>query len=165
MALQKVLMSFTIEDAKGYKGSLPIYGTYDDATATLASVLAYIDTMATLVDAITEGKVISQSLVLYPTLGAGLKADPVANSDVQESGLFTFPMANLPSKSFSIDVPALIQAAFVADNINTANVAIAAWLDEINNNTAEIRATNDIWTTFLNPVRKAVKSFRKFGKR
>lgn len=165
MAFQKALVSYTIEDDKGYKGSLPLYMLYDDATATLAGILSTVDSMNTLVDNITEGKIVSVGITLYPTLGAGLKATPVANSDVEESGLFTFPLLNLPSKSFSIDVPALIQAAFVDDAINTANTAIAAWLDEVNNGSSTLVVFNDVWSSGLDTVRKARKSFRKFGKR
>lgn len=165
MPMQKALLSFTVEDDKGYKGSVPFYMLYDDATATLASILAYVDTFATLVDNITEAKIISQSVVLYPTLGAGLKANPVANSDVQESGLFTFPLNGLSAKSYSIDIPAFIQSAFVDDAINTTVTAVSDWLAEINNPTAELVSYNDIWAFSLGTVRKARKSFRKFGKR
>lgn len=165
MALQKALVSYTIEDAKGYKGSMPLYVQYDDAVATLASILATVDSLNTIVDNITEGMINSVSVVLYPTLGAGLKATPVANSDIEESGLFTFPLVSLPSKSFSIDVPALIQTAFVDDAINTAETNVAAFLDEVNSDTSDLIMKNDVWSSSLGVVRKARKSFRKFGKR
>lgn len=165
MAQQRFLSSWTVEDAKGRKASVPIYGLYNDATTDLAALLAWMDSMSVLIDNVTEAKVISQTLQIYPQLGAGLKATPVANCDVQETGLFTFPLAGLTAKSYSIDIPALIQAAFVGDEINTANTAVDAFLTEINNSASGIGATDDVWSHFLEVVRKARKAFRKLGGR
>lgn len=165
MTQQRFLASWTLEDDKGRKASLPIYGLYNDASVDLAAVLAWMDATSVQIDAITEAKVISQSLSIYPALGAGLKADPVANCDVQETGLFTFPLNGLTAKSFSIDVPAFLQSAFVGNEINTTVTAVDDFLTTINDSSGGIGATDDVWAHFLETVRKARKSFRKLGGR
>jgi len=165
MALQRFLSSWTVEDAKGRKASVPVYGLYDDATETIASLVSWMDTVSVQLDDITEAKVVSQSLSIYPALGAGLKASPVANSDVQETGLLTFRLNGLNAKSYSIDIPALVQAKFVGENINLADTDIVAFTDTMVNNVSGIGPTEDIWSKYLEAIRKGRKAFRKLGGR
>lgn len=166
MALQPVLLSWTVEDAKGKKASVPVYGKFDDATATLAAILAQVDGWNTVIDNVTEAKILSSSVTIYPTLGAGLKASAGVNCDVQETGLLTFPLAGLPQKSFSVDIPAFLQIAFNLNNIWLADTNVVDLVDMLTGANTPIRVTNDLWTNYLDaPPRKAVKSFRKISGR
>ncbi|GJQ33882.1 MAG: hypothetical protein HBSAPP04_27210 [Ignavibacteriaceae bacterium] len=159
MALQPVLLSYTIEDDKGKRASCPVYGVFDDATATIASLLAYNSATVSELDAITEGKIISGSMTLYPTLPVGLKASPVANSDVEESGLLTF-VTSAYGKAYGQDVPAFIQTAFVDEAIDETDVAVAAWVSRMITSGTIIHSNNFFQAT-LSSLRKGRKSFRK----
>lgn len=162
MALQPILLSYTVEDAKGSRASVPIYGVFDDATATVSSLLAYNAATVAELDDITEGKVISGSLTLYPTLPEGLKADAVANSDVEEGALFTF-VTSAYGKAFGQEVPAFIQSAFVGSDVDETVTEVADWISRMTTSGTVIHSNNFFQAT-LSSLRKARKSFRKHRK-
>lgn len=159
MALQPVLLSFTLEDDKGKRASCPIYGVFDDATATISSLLAYFSATAGDLDDITEAKIVSGSITLYPTLPLGLDANPVANSDVEESALLTF-VTSAYGKAYGQDIPAFIQSAFVDEAVNVADAAVAQWINRMVTSGTIIHSNNFFQAT-LSSLRKGRKSFRK----
>jgi len=160
--MANILVSYTLRDVRGSKKSFPVYGQFNAATATLADLLTWADDMALDLDAITGAQVISESLTIYQTLPGGLKGAPVAGSDVEQTGLFTFPLTNLPSKVFTYDVPGLSDALAVSDSIDLADGDVIAFTGLIGNAVgATIVPTNDIWSTYLDEVIKGKVSFRK----
>ena len=161
--MTNILISYTLEDAKGYRASLPIYGQFDGSTATLLQIEAYINTMLGYVDRITDAKVVGvQASLVFPVPTTGIKTVAVASSDIQETGLFICALTNLPSKTYSVDVPGIANDELVGDLVNLVaggdpdDFAVA-----LGNHSAVIIPTNDIWSTYLEKPVKAKQTFRK----
>jgi hypothetical protein len=164
MASVNVILSYALEDADGDRASLPIYGRFDDATATLSSLEAYLAATAADLDAITDVKIIGQALTIVPTLPSGLKADAVDGSDVEKTGLITYALHDPSNKSYGQDIPGFFQAGFVGDVIDQTDTNVAQWITR-NLTAGTVLHLNDLWSTYFTAVRRAVKSFRKLGRR
>lgn len=156
------LLSLTVVDAKGKKASMPFYVKFPD-NAAVSDVTGTLDALATNIDAISEGKIVSESATIYSTVPGGLKTDPVANSDVEESGLFTHPLDGLLQKSFGIDIPAFKQSLFVQGEIDMTDLDVVAYLDGIVNGITPADFYETLWSYQLTQPTKARKSFRKNG--
>lgn len=96
-------------------------------TLTLAEMVEFGQEIATLVDAISDGKITEISLILNLQLPGGLKANPVAFSEVQKGGLFAFSANGTPYRH-SVRVPALTPSLFAGNAINTADADVAAFI-------------------------------------
>lgn len=160
MAIQTALLSFGILDATGVVKSFPDYLSYDDAVATLSSLVTYCQATAVLLDAVTEGKLVSIGLTLNVALPGGLKANPVAGSDVEETGLITYT-TEVSGRSWGEDIPAFIQSAFVGKNINQADTDVQAWTNHQANAALAARAHADNYIWVFTGIKRARKTFRK----
>lgn len=160
MATLNILYSMTVVDAKAGRASIPIYAHIDDAT-TLASLNGAMQTFSENFDSVTEGQLIGHSITLELTPAVTWKAAPVANSDVEEGALFSFPLVDLPAKSYGLEIPAFLQSKFVGKEVNTADTLVADMITALTTAGA-INPKNNLWSHSLaSPVRKAYKSFRK----
>src|ERR1700693_2537024 len=110
MAAAFAIVSLRIKDAVGVVKAYEEYVSYDTATATLATIAAAAAGVATNLDPVTDGQIVSLGIKLYQALPGGLKGAPVAGSDIEETGLFTFNTSAPGGKVYSIDVPAVAQA-------------------------------------------------------
>src|SRR5512142_2364742 len=111
MAEQPVLISYSITDADGDRASMPVYGTYDDATATIGTITAWAAARCSQLDAVCDGQIVSMAITLYPSLPGGIKGAANAGSDVEKTALFTFGLGGLASaKSHGMYVPAWLPA-------------------------------------------------------
>jgi len=161
MALQPIMMSFTVQDAKGSKKSLPVYGVYDDSTATLSGILAYFAATFGDLEDITEGFIVNASVQLFPTFPVGARTTAADNSDVEEGGLFTYVTSAPGGKAYSHEVPAFLQTEFVGKEIDTGAGTVAeTWINRMITSGTVIH-TNNLLTNTLNSLRHAKKSFRK----
>lgn len=168
MAFQRAIVSVSIQDADGDRASVPMYFVYEDTLVSLATLTSFAQEAATRMDDVSEGQVISLSIVLYPALPAGLKVSPVAGSDVEKTGLSTFNLTLIPGRSFGHDVPALQTSIFNGDLINQTNIdwlAYVAFMQSQGNVPANVKLRDDMWASELGSVKTAIKSFRKLGKR
>lgn len=166
MATQAVLISMGVIDADGDRATIPIYGTFDDATATLGSLAAWAAARVSQLDPVLDVQVVSMGITIYPTLPGGIKLTPNAGSDVEKTGLFTFGLFGLAaSKSHSIDVPGFLPSKFVGDNVNTSDAAVQAFYNGYLAPYGTVIPTETTFSSPLSTFRKAVKSFRKLGKR
>lgn len=162
MAIQQAIHQVTLQDAKGERTSIPIYMTYDDATATLSAMLAYLSVTLAKLDAITDAQIVSQSLNLKVSLpSSGIKTAPVTASDVEETGLFTF-LTDAPIKrSFGEDVPAIPNSKVSGSNVIQADTDVAAWITRATASGGTFRYTNQDFLANLVSIRTAKKTFRK----
>jgi len=93
---------------------------------TLAAVTGFAGDVATRTDGVSDCKIDSVRATIEITLPGGLKADPVAGSNVQEGGLVTFDALDTPY-AHSVRVPGWKQAGFTGKEINWADAGATAW--------------------------------------
>jgi len=154
-------LGYTLLDAKGKKATTGV--KIDSASYTLAQIAEFASEFGDLLDNITECKVIECTAYISLTPGASLKASPVAGSDVEEGGLFTFSVAGSAYVE-SINVPGLVQGKFTNTVVNTADTDIDAFVDAI---VVGLDATGTTvvplnkWGLNIGALISAVKKFRK----
>lgn len=165
MATQNILYTFGLKDAKGKPATVPVYGTFDDSTATLAQLMAYASTTLLKLDPITEAVPTYVAVTLYPSLpGSGIKTVAVAGSDVEESGLIGYQLTTPANRSYAQDIPAFLQSLYVRGHFdNTGDVD--AWTAQMLNHATVVVPTNDFFASTLNAFLKGDKSFRQFGRK
>jgi len=158
MAVLQAHVSFRVLDALGVIASLPIPFTQDD-TVTLADLATFVNTLAPLVDGVTDAEIVGIDIVLTDPLPGGLKTAPVAGSEVERVGLFNFSQNAIKYK-YGIPIPALKQTLIVNGRINLAASAVTAFVAGV---TGAIGA--NVWTSTayneLLGLVDALISFRK----
>lgn len=160
MAAVNLVFSMSVLDDKGSRATIPIYGQMDDAT-TLAQINTFAATFVEYFDSVTEAQIVSISLALLLTNPVTLKAAPVANSDVEEGALFSFPLEGLPSKSYGVEIPAFNQSMFIDNEVDLSDLAVQDLITNLTNPSL-INPKNNVWSHSLaSPPRKAYKTFRK----
>jgi len=159
MALINTILSYTIQDADGERQAFPYYAQIDDTT-TLAGLQVFLDEYGTLLDAIIDGAIKKERIVLDFPLTDGVKADPVAGSEIEKTGLLSYPLISVPGKTFSQDIPAFKVSLFVGNKINLSDTDVVAWTGA-SKSTGDLPETNDTWGSELQTVRLGQKTFRK----
>lgn len=165
MAIQKILATYSVQDADGDRASIPIYGTFDDATATLGSIAAWVAARADDIDNILDAQIVSMGYTIFPTLPISLKIAPNAGSDVEKTGLFTFNLDVSPVRAFGVDVPGFLPSKFAGDLINFADAEVVAFVAGLTPPYGTITPKDERWSYSIAAARKGVKSFRKLGVR
>jgi hypothetical protein len=161
MATQQLVHSVSLLDAKGERRSIPLYFTYDSA-ATLSAILAYCAVTLLDLDAITEAQIVKQSITLDIALpSSGIKTAPIANSDVEETGLFTYLTTAPVKRSFGQDIPAFLQSLFTGPTIDLSAGAVSTWTGRFIATGGTLVGANQDFLAGLASIRKGVKSFRK----
>lgn len=154
-------IGYTFLDAKGKRASAGV--KVDSASYTLAQLAEFASELGDLIDNVTECQITDCTIYISTSPGAALKASPVANSDVEEGGLFTFSLASSPYVE-SIRIPGLIQGKFSGETINLADADIDAFVDAIvvglDASGTNVAPLNKFGVN-ISSVVSAVKSFRK----
>lgn len=158
MANVALVFSFQIKDADGDPKDLVIYAEVDDAT-TLAGLQTWITGTAPVVDAITDGKTAKASTAVEFTLPAGLKANAVAGSDVQEGGNLNWALAGT-NRTFGMFVPAIKESLKTGNTVNIADALITALVTRITTSNNGVVAANQ-FGKLLTTINKGEKKFRK----
>lgn len=161
MATQYGAFSFTIRDELGVAKAYDDYFSYDDATATLSSLGSYAQATAVLLDAITDGVLITIKMKLGVTLPGGIKTVAEVGSDVEETGLFTYNTDNPAGRAFGEDIPAIKQALLVGKNITVASGAGQSWVNHQINHALAGDPMDDKYSGHMLSIRTALKTFRK----
>jgi hypothetical protein len=165
MTTRNSILSITLLDADGRTASLPIYATFNDASVTLADLISNATALASLVDAITDAQPvnISLSLEIAPT---GVKTEPVALSDVEEGGLFSYALTTPAGKSYGQWIPGIMQSLVSLDVIpNTGDVL--TWTSAMISPAGTMQYTNDLWSSVFASLKGDAgrQRFRKTGRR
>lgn len=156
-----VTASISVLDADGDISTTPI--NIPLGTLTITQLAGFLQGAATDLDAITEGKLVSINVNLDVDLPSGLKSAPVANSDVQESGLLTYTAANT-KYVWSQIIPAFVQGKFSGKNINLADTAVTTFTNRMINGATVASALvqpSDKYENDLQSVKSGTKRFRK----
>jgi hypothetical protein len=96
-----------------------------DAT-TLAAAQTFAAAFAQLIDNMTEGKLTGINMIYHVALPGGLKANPIANSDVEQGAIFVY--ADAQNFKTSLRVAAVSKAKIVAnsDAVDLADADVIA---------------------------------------
>lgn len=150
------LLSIPVTDAKGSVDRVAIF--IPDA-ATLPEITAFYSTVATALDAVTEGVVGNGTVEFGLTAPGGLKGAAAANSDIQEGGLLTF---NTDARyKFGLRVPAWLQSAFAGKNITLNDSGVVdAFVALISTGDGTITPV-DPQGAAITGISKGIKSFRR----
>jgi hypothetical protein len=153
-------ISYSFQDADGNRAttiiSLP-------STTLFADLTDFASDAAILLDAVSDAVITDIAITYTVALPGGIKTDPVANSNVQESALFTLNAANTVYKA-GIRVPALVQAMFTGREVDTTDADITALVNALVSGLTENGnnvSPTDKFANDLTGLSKAVKVFRK----
>lgn len=156
------IVSLTIQDEVGTKANLPVYVEVPD-TVTVATLRGFSQTIAIDADAISGGKVIEiRNTLSIPQPVSGIKANPVAGSRVEQTGLFNF--SQLGSKyRWPIDVPAIADTKLIKGRIDLTDADIIAFIAAMST-TASLIVPSSKWALALEGLLDAALTFRKHRK-
>lgn len=118
-------LSVQLTDSLGVTASVPYYlsiadtQTIDDLNTAMAAIL-------TDLDAVTGAVIANATVNIDVTLPGGIKATPIAGSEVERGALFNWSQLGIKYK-FGILVPALRSTLIVNGKINLADAAVSAW--------------------------------------
>lgn len=152
------LISYSIKAAVGKPKSLPFY--VPSSGLTLANAQLWSDDMAPLLDAVTEGAILGASVTFALTLPSGLKATPLADSDIQEGALFSMVAAGTIYKE-GIWVPAYLQSLFTGTEVDTVGAGASKDFADYIKATTHSVAPSDKYGNDLTEVYSAEKKFRR----
>lgn len=159
MAIKQAAVSVSVLDAVGVVKATDVPFKFDDATATLANLIAWASGLGLAIDTVSEGQVTKIRLIISIPVPGGVKANPVANSDVEETGLLTFNASSTPN-AYGFDLPSFVQSAFTGGKIDLANADVAALVSYLTVPSNTIVGT-DRYGNALATVRQGNKTFRK----
>lgn len=160
MAIQHALLTIGVRDDTGVRATFNDYISFDNGTATLSSIAAAVSAEVGTFDAVTDAVVEYVSLTFNYALPEGMKTDPATNCDVEETGLINFATTSEDGRTYSQDIPAVIQTALVGKNVNLANPDIAAWVTLVTT-VGTFSSLDDRFSYRLVSARSGEKTFRK----
>lgn len=119
-------VSYTIIDEKGVSSTT--FMQVPD-TFSLANTLQFAKDLALLVDAVIGGKITHIGACYLVTLPAGLKANPIANSDVEEGARFSFNTAG--GFVTKMRLPTFLESKLspASKDVNLLDSAVAAFVN------------------------------------
>ena len=151
------LASVAITDSTGDRKTCQVY--FDPGTATLAQITTWLQNLASVIDAVTDGVIQEINLSLNITLPGGLDTTAVAGTDIQRGALFGFDAENTQYRH-SVWVPAFSEGSFSGDIVDEANAGVQAFEDYLTTTVNTIRASNK-YGDHLTAEISGEKSFRK----
>lgn len=160
MAIAQGVASFQILDSRGEVTSYDQPFEYDNATATLANIVSWVQGLGAAVDLITDGQITKLRISLLIPLPSGIKTAPVAGSDNEKTGLTTFVATGTPN-AYGDDVPNVAAAILSGNQINQGNANWLAWKAYVSTAVNTIIGTDRYGNVLTSTVKHAVLTFRK----
>jgi len=161
MAIQHGRITFSVQDADGNRSSVVDYVQFDNATATLSAIAAYLSVEAQQLDDIIDGKIVACTFTIEHILPGTLKADAVVGSNVQETALLSFNIPRPGGGTYSQDIPAFAQAYFVGKTVNASATEVLDWTDRMTTPTGTLMSEDDSKAYLLGAFKSGKKTFRK----
>lgn len=153
-------VSFSIEDRDGDNSTVVIFV---DSTFTLAQYAGFVTAFAPLLDAVTQGKIVSATLNMDMTLPGSLKSSATSTAENQVGGLWT--LATPARYKHGLRVPALIDSLFVGKNVNYSAAGAGQNFTNAVTGGVDVSGTQiiprDGYGNDLTSVATAVKSIRR----
>lgn len=156
-----VSVLFTIRDDKGARSLVEIY--LPSAT-TIALAQDFIDDVAPLIEALITGAIERVGICLSGALPGGLRANPLAGSDVEEGARFIFNSAG--GFSTSLRIPTFDEQ-YVLDNSNLVDTAAGAVTSFVAGMTAGLATVQptDYRSADITSLKSAREDFQRSRKR
>lgn len=145
------IYSFTVLDDKGVKATSTYFVAYDAATETAGALAGNIAALGGLLDAITGGQITDCRIIIDVAPDPSWKSAPIADTNVEVGGLFTFKQANSKYVDSQI-VPALKASLITGGKINlTTGGPVDLWIKALTQGTG-IGGSNTVFANskFLN---------------
>jgi len=161
MANVDYILSTSVMDADKEVAATPLYGFTSDAT-TLAQVVTDAQAVQGLIDPILDGQIVKSVFNLIVPLAGGIKATPVAGSEIERTGLFNWTV-NGSIYDYAIDLAAFAAAKFIGNAIDTGDADVSAFIDAIIAGMTHLAFT-DKYGNDVEANRNARKTFRKHRK-
>jgi hypothetical protein len=166
LATRQGIISVKMMDAVGVVASYDEYVTFDDATATFATIQSAVNSRLAALDVLSDAQILGVGFRWLMDIPGTLKSAPAGNSDVEETGLFTFITGAPGGKVWSSDVPAISYAIVTGRTIDVTTPAAAGtnYVTTLIATGGTLRNTDNKWAYTLDSVRGAQKTFRKHRK-
>src|SRR5689334_18991201 len=149
------LASIAITDATGDRKTMQVY--FDPTTATLAQITTWLQNLALVVDAVSDGVIESMSLTLAVTLPGGLDTAPTGDVDIERGALIGFDASGTPYRH-SVWIPAFSTTMFTGDLVDFSNAGVQALDDYLTTTVTGITASDKFGNHLVAPL-SGVKSF------
>jgi len=156
-----VQIGVIVQDDDGDRSSVNV--TVPSGTLTLAAIVEFAQDMAALIDACTDGQIVEIHLVIGVSLPEGLKANPVAYSDVEKGALLSFDVAGTEYRH-SIRIPAFVESKFAGKAVDDEDVDVAALIAALEDGIteeAQLVAPSNRFELDLGTYIEGIKSFRR----
>jgi hypothetical protein len=114
-----------IVDSEGIRSTV-LSHLYVDDGQTLAATNTALQAWITALTAIEGASIITASAGLYAAVGASQAGKPVAGSEVEETGVWSFNQTGTAFR-YGQAVPGLLETIVVADEIDPTNAGVIAW--------------------------------------
>jgi len=149
------LLSMAIRDADGDKKRVQVFLP---AATTQAAIVTFSDSFAALMDAVIGGKIDEISYTISIPVPGGLKADPVADTEVQKGALLSYD--NASRYKWGQYIPTWLDDNFTGDEINPGGTGVSAFLAAYSAGLAGTNPTNG-YSDDLTALAASRKAFRK----
>lgn len=149
-------VSIRVTDAKAKSVRTHVYS---QTGGTLAELQAFVDANLPLLDTIIEPQITAVTFTRSLVLPAGLKAAPVADSDVEEGANMAFDVA-ATNYNHGVRIPGLLQSLFAGEAVDIADVDVIAWANSIINGTAGV-VPSDRYGGDIVGLLSGTKTFRR----
>lgn len=153
--------SYVFQDADGTRQSEVIH--VPRGTLTLAQITGFMEAQAVLIDNITDAQIVGMGIEIGVTLPVALKDQPVANSECEKGGLFTFACTGT-EYAHSIRIPAVTPTLFVGNQVNVGGQSMIDFIASMTAGLAAGGATSLPSNPYEQDIvgfLRAKKSFRK----
>ena len=158
MTVQHANASIQVQDADGSTKAFDLPLKFDDATASLSAVLAWIAGLISALDPVIDVKVNKARVCFSVPLPGGIKSSPNAASINERTGLVQYAVSGSPF-SYGVDIPGMLPSLFTGDTLAISGV-VATLNTYLTTPSSTIVAT-DRNGNALTTVKKANKTFRK----
>jgi hypothetical protein len=162
------IYSYTLQDSRGVKATVAVYVAYDATTETVSALLGNWADLGGSIDAITDAKILHGRVIIPALPDPAWKANAVADSDVERTGLFNFRPTDFTYVE-GVDIPAISLAVLTADGrIDLSNSNVTAFKNQMTQNTG-IGGSNTVFAQnkfdiALKILVDVMTSFRKHRK-
>lgn len=131
-------ITYTIEDASGDQATT---GISVPTAFSLAQFSEFARGMASLIDAFVGGVLVSANLTVQADVSALTSNAILSTADVEEIGAFLFTTGE--GRPVDVNVPTIIETLEAAgsDNLNQADVAVAAFITAMEDGIATVGGT------------------------
>lgn len=161
MATAQAVASLQVADSRDEVTSVDVPFKYDNATATLANIVSWVQGLGVSLDTVTDGQITKIRVSLLIPLPSGIKTAPVGGSDNEKTGLASL-IASATPNAYGVDTPAIPNSLLIGNQIDLGlSSAYLAWLVYLATPVTTIVGTDRYGNALTAVAKHAVLTFRK----